>query len=121
MAFLPQKWTPEPVNLGCTGTESIQTNANRVFFISAFGRPCDVFLTLWVTLGLRFVILPLENIWAAFCGFGVTLGLHCGILGLHLGTLAHFLEKGVEKGHKLTSNWPLNGTVFGTFSIFLLF
>ena len=64
-----------------------------------FGRPYDVFLPLWVTLGLRFVILgaPLwhpgvpfvilgEHL-GGFCGFGVTLGLHCGTLGLHLGTL----------------------------------
>ena len=86
-----------------------------------FGRPCCVFLALWVTLGLRFVILgaPLWHLGVHF----VTLGEHLGgflwvwsdlgapscypwaPLGHPWGTLAHFLEKGVKKFHKLTSNW----------------
>ena len=78
-----------------------------------FGRPCDVFLTLWVTLGLRFDILG-APLWHP--------GVHSVILGEYLGgflwiwsdlgaplwypwapfghpwdTLADFLEKGVKK------------------------
>ena len=40
------------------------------------GRPCDVFLALWVTLGLRFVILG-APLWHPGVHF-VTLGEHLG-------------------------------------------
>ena len=56
------------------------------------------FLWIWGDLGA-----PLWYPWAPF--------------GHHWGTLAHFLEKCVKN----VTNGPPNGTVFGTFSIFLLF
>ncbi len=102
-----------------------------------FGRPCDVFLALWVTLGLRFVILG-APLWHPGVHF-VTLGEHLGgflwiwndlgapwwylwaPLGHPWGTLAHFLEKGIKKVTNGLPTGPPNGTVFGAFSIFLLF
>ena len=102
-----------------------------------FGIPCDVFLALWVTLGLRFVILG-APLWHPGVHF-VTLGVHLGgflwiwgDLGAPLwypwapfghpwGTLAHFLEKGVKKGHKWTSNWTSKWDGFRyIFDIFII-
>ena len=102
----------EPINLGCTGTESIQTNANRVFFISAplclFGWlvvfVCVCLLVFW-HLGAYFgVVVALWRACGVFVILWVTLGLHCGTLGLQFATLGvHFpvflMLLGTSGGH----------------------
>ena len=58
---------PKPVNLGCTGTESIQKNANRVFFISA-----PLCLFGWLVV---FVCVCLLVFWHLGAYFGVVVAL----------------------------------------------
>ena len=69
-----------------------------------FGRPCDVFLALWVTLGLRFVILG-APLWPPGVHF-LTLGKH---LGGFLWVWSDFLDSGQARENHLSDPGSLSG------------